>query len=235
MSKPTFVLVHGAFHRPVVWDPVVSELDKAGYSAIAPGLPSSDPQRKSSPVTDNSEDVATIRKAVSELVQEHDVVVVMHSLGGLSGSDSLEGLDKQTCTSKGLKGGVIRLIFICAYLVPEGFTYPLNKDTETPHTKFDHEVSRQLLPSFAIWLISGVSRTGLRLCATSQDMRSSKLASCSTRISTTIVRSANWRGTLSHRKSRPSGLLCPPNSRHGAMYVPKTAVTSNLSGLRADC
>lgn len=144
MSKPIFVLVHGAWHRPIVWHPVVSELDKAGFSSVALGLPSSDPQRKHSPIPDNSEDVSKIRKAVSELVREHDVVVVMHSLGGLSGSDALEGLDKQTCASKGLKGGVIRLVFICAYLVPEGFTYPLSKETETPHTKFDHEVSPKL-------------------------------------------------------------------------------------------
>lgn len=53
-------------------------------------------------------------------------------MGGLSGSDSLDGLDKQTCTSKGLKGGVVRLIFISAYLVPEGFTYPMSKDTRPP-------------------------------------------------------------------------------------------------------
>lgn len=150
MSKPIFVLIHGAWHRPVVWNPVISELDKTGYSAIAPGLPSTDPQRRDSPVADNSDDVFTIRKAVSELVYDHDVVIVMHSLGGLSGSDSLEGLDKQTCASKGLKGGVIRLIFICAYLVPEGFTYPLCEDTETPHTKFDHEVGGRVSSCFCI-------------------------------------------------------------------------------------
>lgn len=145
MSKLTFVLVHGAFHRPVVWDHVISELNKAGYSAVAPGLPSSDPRRKDSPVPDNSEDVATIRKTVSDLVEEQDVVVVMHSLGGLSGSDALDGLDKKTCASKGLKGGVIRLVLVAAYLVPEGFTYPLSQDTETPHTKIDREVSYEVL------------------------------------------------------------------------------------------
>lgn len=54
MSKLTFVLVHGAFHRPIVWSSVVSELDKAGYAAVAPGLPSSDPDRRDPPVPDNS-------------------------------------------------------------------------------------------------------------------------------------------------------------------------------------
>ncbi|ROV89595.1 hypothetical protein VMCG_09926 [Cytospora schulzeri] len=130
MSKPILrvVLLHGAWHGPHCWDPLTAELDKAGYSSVAPALPSTGVVP---PVPDYSQDVDVIRKAVEDLVREHDIVVVMHSYSGLPGGTALEGLDKQTCVSKGLKGGVIRLIFICAFLVPEGFQYPLTSNSST--------------------------------------------------------------------------------------------------------
>lgn len=56
-------------------------------------------------------------------------MVVMSSYAGLPGGTALEGLYKQSCSSNGLKGGVIRLVFISAFLVPEGFQYPLAPET----------------------------------------------------------------------------------------------------------
>lgn len=113
MSKPVFVLLHGAWHSPQCWDLLTAELDRAGYRSVTPRLPSS---------ADHDGDIETIRKAVSDLVQEDDVVVVIHSYSftGKTGGSSLEGLDKQTCVSKGLRGGVIRLVYIVAFLMPEG-------------------------------------------------------------------------------------------------------------------
>lgn len=73
------------------------------------------------PMSDWSRDVETIHKTVSDLVPEEDVAVVIHSysFSGMTGGTSLKGLDKQTCVSKGLRGGVIRLVYIVAFLVPE--------------------------------------------------------------------------------------------------------------------
>lgn len=112
---------------------------KAGFSAITPALPSSasDP-----PTPDWSKDVETIRNTVFSLVQEHDVVVVMHSFSGMTGGTALEGLDKQVCLSRGLKGGVVRLIYIAAFLVPEGFQHSPHgtRDNMVPEMKTDLEV-----------------------------------------------------------------------------------------------
>lgn len=139
MSKPVFVLLHGAWHSPRCWDSLVSVLGKAGFSAITPALPSSasDP-----PTPDWSKDVETIRNTVFSLVQEHDVVVVMHSFSGMTGGTALEGLDKQVCLSRGLKGGVVRLIYIAAFLVPEGFQHSPHgtRDNMVPEMKTDLEV-----------------------------------------------------------------------------------------------
>ncbi len=139
MSKPVFVLLHGAWHTPRCWDPLVAELNKAGCSAVAPALPSSG---STPPTSDWSQDVETIRKTVSELVQENDVVVVMHSFSGMTGGTALEGLDKQSCAAKGLKGGVVRLVYIVAFLVPEGFQHSPHgtRDNMVPEMRTDLEV-----------------------------------------------------------------------------------------------
>lgn len=39
----------------------------------------------------------------------------------MTGGTVLEGLDEETSASKGLNGGVVRIVYINAFLVPEGF------------------------------------------------------------------------------------------------------------------
>ncbi|AEO71893.1 uncharacterized protein THITE_2148467 [Thermothielavioides terrestris NRRL 8126] len=138
MPKPVFVLLHGAWHSPRCWNPLVGELAKAGYSAVTPALPSTG---STPPTPDWSKDVETIRDTVSDLVQEHDVVVVMHSFSGMTGGTALEGLDKPACAAKGLKGGVVRLIYIVAFLVPEGFQHSPygTRDNMIPEMRTDFE------------------------------------------------------------------------------------------------
>ncbi len=139
MSKPTFVLLHGAWHSPKCWNSLIGQLDKLGYPAIAPALPSSG---SSPPTPDWSQDIQTIRSTVSDLVAEHDVVVVLHSFSGMTGGTALEGLDKQACEARGLKGGVIRLVYIVAFLVPEGFQHSPHgtRDNMIPEMKTDLDV-----------------------------------------------------------------------------------------------
>ncbi|KAI5917474.1 alpha/beta-hydrolase [Camillea tinctor] len=66
MSRPVFFLLHGAWHSPPSWNNLIASFNKTGYSA-------------------------TIRNTVSNIVRDHDIVVV------------------------------VRLIYIAAFLVPEGF------------------------------------------------------------------------------------------------------------------
>ncbi|KAI1645889.1 Alpha/beta hydrolase fold-1 [Daldinia loculata] len=76
MSKPVFILLHGAWHSPRCWDSLITALSKAGYSAVAPALPSSG---STPPTPDWTKDIETIRNTVENLVEENDVVVVTHS------------------------------------------------------------------------------------------------------------------------------------------------------------
>ncbi|KAI0888722.1 alpha/beta-hydrolase [Annulohypoxylon maeteangense] len=136
MSKPVFVLLHGAWHSPKCWNSLISELEKANYRAVAPALPSTG---STPPTPDWSGDVEIIRKTVTDLIQKHDVVVVAHSFSGMTAGTALEGLGKQTTTFKGLKGGVLRLIYITAFLVPEGFQHSPRgtRDNMVPEMKTD--------------------------------------------------------------------------------------------------
>lgn len=139
MPKPVFVLLHGAWHSPRCWDRLIAQLDAAGYTSVAPALPSSG---SNPPTPDWSGDVETIRETVSDLIVEHEVVIVTHSFSGMTGGTALEGLDKGACLAKGMKGGVVRIVYIAAFLVPEGFQHSPKgtRDNMVPEMKTDLEV-----------------------------------------------------------------------------------------------
>jgi pimeloyl-ACP methyl ester carboxylesterase len=141
MSKPVFVLLHGAWHTPQCWDLLVKKLAEAGYDSVAPALPSSG---STPPTPDWSADIEVIQKTVLGLVEKgRDVVVVMHSFSGMTGGTALEGLDKESRVAKGLPGQVIRLVYVVAFLVPEGFQHSPygTRDNMVPEMKTDLEVS----------------------------------------------------------------------------------------------
>ncbi|KAF1976912.1 alpha/beta-hydrolase [Bimuria novae-zelandiae CBS 107.79] len=109
MSNPVFVLLHGAWHTARSWDKLVSELTIYGSSP---------------PTPDWSADVELIHRIVSELVEEgRDVVIVMHSFSGMTGGTALDKLDKPLRMAKILSGGVVRLVYIVAFLVLEGLQH----------------------------------------------------------------------------------------------------------------
>lgn len=145
MSKPVFVLLHGAWHKPQCWDLLVEELTRKDYEAVTPKLPSSGSEP---PTADWSEDVRIIHQTVLDLVEkEREVVVVMHSFSGMTGGTSLQDLDKESRASKNLKGGVIRLVYIVAFLVPEGFQHSPHgtRDNMVSEMKTDLEASLQYI------------------------------------------------------------------------------------------
>jgi pimeloyl-ACP methyl ester carboxylesterase len=70
---PTFCLIHGAWHGPECWEPVVERLAARGHDAIAPDLPLHDPRAGYA---------ERIRPALDALESvTGPVVVVGHSLG----------------------------------------------------------------------------------------------------------------------------------------------------------
>jgi pimeloyl-ACP methyl ester carboxylesterase len=71
----TFALIHGAWHGGWCWQPLVAELERRGHRAVAVDLPCDDP---AATIVDNAKLVA------DSLGDADDVVVVGHSLGGIT-------------------------------------------------------------------------------------------------------------------------------------------------------
>lgn len=73
-------------------------------------------------VTSHQEDTAAIRKALESLILSRGktVVLVMHSYGGLVGTNAVVGLELSARVAKGERGGVAHCLFIAAFLVPKG-------------------------------------------------------------------------------------------------------------------
>jgi pimeloyl-ACP methyl ester carboxylesterase len=97
-----FALVHGAWHGPWCWDRLTPLLQERGYEVIVPDLPSADTEL-------GLEDYADAIEGA--LGDADDVILVPHSLGGLSGP--------VVAARPPLKA----LVYLCA-LVPEpGLTF----------------------------------------------------------------------------------------------------------------
>lgn len=120
-TKLAFVLLHGAWHTPACFDSIKPLLEKDGFAVVCPQLPSAG----ADPLVPNFDaDIAAIRAAVIPLLDNgYDVVIVMHSYSGMPGGTALEGLDKSSRAQKGEAGGIVRLVYIMAFLVPEGFQH----------------------------------------------------------------------------------------------------------------
>ena len=146
MSKPAFVCVHGSWHNPAFFDKVKSILLRHEYSCVCPSLPS---VGGNPPTYDFAPDVNVIRSSVEAIVKERDVIVVMHSYGGIPGGTALNGLDKKSCQEKGLKGGVVRLVYVNSFIVPEGFQHSPRDTREhmVPTMKTNIEVSVSVFQS----------------------------------------------------------------------------------------
>jgi hypothetical protein len=72
-------------------------------------------------ITSTDEDTALVHSTVSKLVEAgRDVVVVVHSYGGIPGSDAMKGLARDERSGKGLRGGEVALVYICAWMLQQG-------------------------------------------------------------------------------------------------------------------
>lgn len=108
ITKPTIVLVHGAWHGPWCWKLQIPALEVLGYAVEALDLPSA-----SGVVgTTQFDDAAHVRSVVeSHMSMGKRVVVLAHSYGGPIASAAIKGLSDK---------GVLGMIDLCAYIFPGG-------------------------------------------------------------------------------------------------------------------
>ena len=117
-SKPTIVFVPGAFHTSVHFEPMSALLNEASFPTTTVDLPTTARARTAS----YKDDVYAVRSVLETLVKEggKEVVVALHSYGGVPGCQTISGLERSRRKAEGRPGGVIHVLFIAALLVEQG-------------------------------------------------------------------------------------------------------------------
>nr|POE87353.1 hypothetical protein CFP56_29942 [Quercus suber] len=114
------VFVPGAWHSSNIYGTTMNELAALDFQTMAVELPSvgADPAHPSF-----EGDVYAVRTHLSSLIEDEgkEVILVSHSYSSMPALDACYGLARRDRLEQGLDGGVIRLVLIMAFAVPEGF------------------------------------------------------------------------------------------------------------------
>ncbi|WP_394840761.1 alpha/beta hydrolase [Pendulispora brunnea] len=103
MSKPSIVLVHGAWHGTWCWSAVQRALEDRGFPVIAVQLPGVGAVARG----DLESDARAVRSAIDAI--EGPVVVCGHSYGGIAVTEGTAGAPH-----------VVGLIYLCAFMLDVG-------------------------------------------------------------------------------------------------------------------
>ncbi|KAK6362468.1 hypothetical protein LTS17_012832 [Exophiala oligosperma] len=118
IEKPVIVIVPASFSPPSLYRDVVERLGDTGFKTIVIDLPSIGSRAPLAGAT-MTDDVNCIRSITNELVDDgKDIILVMHSYGGICGTESTKGVSKVEREKLRKEGGIIRLLYISSP-VPE--------------------------------------------------------------------------------------------------------------------
>ncbi|KAJ5692705.1 hypothetical protein N7462_002128 [Penicillium macrosclerotiorum] len=118
---PKILFVPGLWEGPTVFGPISTQLAIQGFSAEIAELPSTGTVSPGNP--SYKDDVQAVRSHIQRLIQNDDLLLVLHSAGGFIGSEAMEGLSKKDRESQGHKHGVVGILFIAGAVFPEGFQH----------------------------------------------------------------------------------------------------------------
>lgn len=104
----TFVFVHGAWLGAWCWDKVIPFLEEKGHKAIALDLPGHG--KNEAPIEE--QDIHTYSAYIAEVLrkQEEKVILVAHSMGGMSASEAAAAVPEK----------VKKLVYVTAFLPKDG-------------------------------------------------------------------------------------------------------------------
>ncbi|KUJ08693.1 alpha/beta-hydrolase [Mollisia scopiformis] len=119
-SKPTIIVLHGSWHSPPHYERLTSLLTEAQYPPICPTQPTFDAKPPTKTLYDDAD---FVRSMLTELVEQEqkEVILVLHSYGGVLGTQAVtEDFSRSAREKKGLKGGVIHLLFMTGFVLHNG-------------------------------------------------------------------------------------------------------------------
>jgi pimeloyl-ACP methyl ester carboxylesterase len=108
-SKPTFVLIHGAWFGSFAWKKITPLLEAKGYKVIALDLPGYGNDKRPSATITLDDYVQKVVQAVNPLKEK--VILVGHSMGGAVITQASEVLGPEK---------VQKLVFLDAFLLKDG-------------------------------------------------------------------------------------------------------------------
>ena len=136
-ENPHIVLIPGGWHPPDYYDDLVAQLKSHGHECHALHLPSIGKVRTATVEDDRQYIQETTRKLAD---QGRDIVIVMHSYGGIPGTESVKRLAKKDRQAEGKQGGVTGLVYLSAFMLPEDTT-PAQLNNPALGDWLVHEVS----------------------------------------------------------------------------------------------
>lgn len=120
IQTPTVLFIHGSWHNPNHFKAIRTLFESAGFPTECPAQATIN--AKPHTTLTLQDDVQVIQATLSKLIEDsRDVIVVMHSYGGVLGSEAIhEKFSKKARQEKGLAGGVTQLLYMAAFILPLG-------------------------------------------------------------------------------------------------------------------
>lgn len=120
MSQVSVVMVPGFWEASAVFSPVLEALKQDSNCRVS--VATLESTGRSSPGNPTLEDdTAVIRAHIKNQIHDsNDVVLVLHSAGGYLGCNAIKDLTATERVKLGLKGGVKRIVFLCAGVFEKG-------------------------------------------------------------------------------------------------------------------
>lgn len=138
VEQPVFVFAPGAWHGPECFRLVQNKLHAKGYETRRVTYPSVGAEPPNKGLAD---DAAALRAEIQGLAdQGRQVIVVVHSYGGLVGAEATPGLGFKQRKAEGKAGGVTLLVYLSAFVTPKGASI-LNMLGGKPMDWMDFQVS----------------------------------------------------------------------------------------------
>ncbi|RYP74840.1 hypothetical protein DL771_002761 [Monosporascus sp. 5C6A] len=118
-----FVIVPGSFCKVAFYDKLIAHLHEQGHDARAVELPSANDGTRQ-PAATMEDDTARIKDAVTSILDDEsnprNVVVLVHSYGGVPGSSALKGLSKADRSAQGKGTAVVGIVYMGSFILPLG-------------------------------------------------------------------------------------------------------------------
>lgn len=121
-DKPVILIIPGSFSNASQYYALVDKIRNLGYETFVNQLPSTGRHAPEEPAS-LQDDAVFFSSIIEKLAdQGKDIVVVMHSYGGVVGTEAVKGVAKAERQKSGKLGGVIKLVYVTAIVLPVGYS-----------------------------------------------------------------------------------------------------------------